>query len=60
MLISHDSSLNLLTKERVLPWHISPWNPELQVQVPVETSQIPWFEQLPSPGHRMSVDEKYI
>ena len=33
-----------------LPKHWIPWNPSSQVQVPVVSSQVPWFEQTPSTG----------
>ena len=42
----------------VLPLHVpdSLSNPWKQTQVPVVSSHVPWFEQVPSPGQSNSVD----
>ena len=43
-----------------LPWHISPSNPSVQRQVPLDSSHVPWFEQSPSPGQSNSVGNKFV
>ena len=34
----------------ILPKHSAPSNPSLHIQTPVESSQVPWFEHMPSTG----------
>ena len=42
--------MTLYIDSMYLPKHWIPWNPSSQVQVPVVSSQVPWFEQTPSTG----------
>ena len=43
-----------------IPSQMFPSNPALQLQVPVVSSQNPWFEHVPSSGQSNSIEKNYV
>ena len=41
-----------------IPWQVIPSNPGSQIQLPIESSQIPWLEHKPSAGQSNSNEMK--